>query len=65
MKLTVVTAKQFTSVNLNRASNCVQINTRDLSGIANVKRIKLGNTVGKQITTLARIRRKLLRGKVS
>ena len=36
------------------------MNTKDLSGIAIVKRIKLRNTVEKQITTLAGIRRKLL-----
>ena len=63
MKLTVVTVKQSTSVNLNGLSNCVQMNTKDLSGIAIVIRMKLLNTVGKQITTLAGIRRKLLLGK--
>ena len=36
------------------------MNTKDLSGIAIVIRIKLLNTVGKQISTLAGIRRKLL-----
>ena len=36
--------------------------TKDLSGIANMIRMKLQNTVGKQITTLAGIRRKLLIG---
>ena len=39
------------------------MNTKDLSGIALVKRMKPGNTVGKQITTLAEIRRNLLIGK--
>ena len=38
------------------------MNTKDQSGIAIVKRMQLRNTVGKQITTLARIRRKLLIG---
>ena len=37
--------------------------TKDLSGIAIVIRMKLLNTVGKQITTLAGIRRRLLIGK--
>ena len=60
MKLTLVIAKQSTSVNLNSILNCVQINTRDMPGIAIVERIKLQNTVGKQITTLAGIRRILL-----
>ena len=36
---------------------------KDLSGITIVKRMKLQNTVEKQITTLAGIRRKLLIGK--
>ena len=63
MKLTVVAAKQSTSVNLNGFKSRVQMNTKDLSGIAIVKRIKLRNTVEKQITTLAGIRRKLLTGK--
>ena len=57
MKLTVVTAKQCTSVNR------VQKNTKDLSGIAIVIRMKLLIIVGKQITTLTGIRRKLLIGK--
>ena len=43
--------------------NRVQMNTKDLSGIAIVIRTKLQNTVGKQIITLAEIRRKLLIGK--
>ena len=33
---------------------------KDLSGIAIAKRMKLRMSVGKQITTLTRIRRKLL-----
>ena len=53
MKITLVTVNQSTSVNL----------TIYLSGIAIVIRMKLKNTVGKQITTLAGIRRKLLIGK--
>ena len=43
-------------------SNCEQVNTKDLSGIAIVIRMKLLNTTGKQITTLNGIRRKLLIG---
>ena len=38
------------------------MNTKDLSRIAIVIRIKLLNTVGKQITTLSGTRRKLLIG---
>ena len=60
MILAIITAKQSTSVNLNGLSSHVQMNTKDLSEIAIVKRVKLQNTVGKQITTLAGIRRKLL-----
>ena len=44
--------------------NCVQMNTKGLSGIAFGKRMKLQSTVGKQITTLAGIKIKLLIGKV-
>ena len=47
MKLTVVTAKQSTSLNLNGPKNRVQINTKDLSGIAVVKPMKLQSTVEK------------------
>ena len=43
--------------------NHVQMNTKDLSGIAIVTRKKLQNTVGKQITTLAGMGRKLSIGK--
>ena len=57
MKLTVVTAKYSFSVNLSGCQNHIQMN---LPGIAIVKGMKLQNTVGKQITTLAGIRRKLL-----
>ena len=60
MKLTLVTVKQSTSVNLNGLYNCVQMSTKDLSGTAIVVRMKLQNTVGKQITTLARIGKKLI-----
>ena len=38
MKLTVVTAKQSTLMNLNGLENRVPMNTKDLSGIAIVKR---------------------------
>ena len=47
MKLTVVTAELFNSVNLNGFQKRVQMNTKDLSGIAIVERKKLRNTVGK------------------
>ena len=60
MKLTVVTVKQSTLVNLNGPYNRVQMNTKDLSGMTIVIRMKLQSTVGKQITTLLGIRRKLL-----
>ena len=59
MKLNIVTEKQPALVNLNSR---VPMNTKDLSGIATVKRIKLQNTVGKQITTLSGISRKLMVG---
>ena len=49
MKLTVETAKYSTSVNLNGESNPAQMYTKDLSRIAIVKRMKLWDTVGKQI----------------
>ena len=52
MKVTIVTVVQFTLVNLNG-----QMNTKDLSGIAIVIRIKMLNTAGKQIITLIGIRR--------
>ena len=57
MKLTVVTVKQFTLVNLNGLQNNVQINTKDLSVIAILIRMKLLNTDGKQIATLTGIRK--------
>ena len=63
LKLTVVTVKQSNSVNLNGLQNGLQMNAKDLSGIAIVIRMKLLNTAGKQITTLTGIRRKLLIGK--
>ena len=59
MKLNIVTEKQPALVNLNSR---VPMNTKDLSGIATVKRIKLQNTVGKQITTLSGISGKLMLG---
>ena len=40
------------------------MNTKDLSGIAIVIRMKLLNTAGRQILTLTGTRRKLLIGKV-
>ena len=60
MKLTVATVKESTLVNLNGPKNHVQMNTKDLSGIAIAIRMKSQNTVGKQITTLTGIRKKLL-----
>ena len=63
MKLTMVTVKQFILMNLNGPSNRVEMDTKDLSGIAIVIRMKLRNIVGKQIMTLAGIRRKLWIGK--
>ena len=47
-------------MNLNSLKNIIHINKKNLSGIETVKRVKLQNTVGKQILTLAQIRRKLL-----
>ena len=41
------------------------MNTKDLPGIAIVKRMKMQNTVGKQITILADNIKKLLTGKAS
>ena len=46
-----------------RSLNRVQMNAKDSSGKNVVKRMKLQNSVGKQVTTLAGIRRKLLIGK--
>ena len=51
MKLTAVTTKQSTPLNLNDPWNRVQMNTEDLSGLAIVKRMKLWNTVEKKVTT--------------
>lgn len=64
MKLTVVTIKQFTSLNLNYLLNSVQMDTKDLSRTAIVIRIKLQNTVEKQIETLVGLRINFLIGKV-
>ena len=55
MKLTEVTA----------LCNFVRVTTEDPSRIEIVKRMKLQNTVWKQITTLAGIRKKLLIGKAA
>ena len=63
MKLTVVNRTQFTSVDLNCLYIGVQMNTKYLTGIANLKRIELRNTVGKEVTISTRIRRKLFLGK--
>ena len=63
MKLTVVTVKEFTLGNLNGLKSRGQMNTKDLSGIAIVVRMKLINTAGKLIITLTGIKRKLLIGK--
>lgn len=64
MKLTVVTIKQFTSLNLNYLLNSVQMDTKDLSRTAIVIRIKLQNTVEKQIENLVGLRISFLIGKV-
>ena len=63
MKLTAVTAKNSTSLNLNSLYDRVQMNTKDLLGIAIVKRMKLQDNAGMQIRTLSGIRRKFLIGK--
>ena len=60
MKLNAVTARQSTSVNLNGLQDCVQMNTKLMSGDVIVKRRKLRDTDEKHILTLAGIRRKLL-----
>ena len=49
--------KQCTSVNLNGLYNRVQMNTKDLSRIAIVERMKLHHTVGEQMTSLDGIKR--------
>lgn len=64
MKLTVVTIKQLTSLNLNYLLNSVQMDTKDLSRTAIVIRIKLQNTVEKQIENLVGLRINFLIGKV-
>lgn len=64
MKLTVVTIKQFTSLNLNYLLNSVQMDTKDLSRTAIVIRIKLQNAVEKQIENLVGLRINFLIGKV-
>ena len=53
MKLNVVTTTQSTSVNLNCLQNHAQMNMKNT----------LRYTVGKEIATLAKIKRKLLIGK--
>ena len=59
MKLNVVTAKQSNFVNLNGLHDYDQMDTNDVSKIANMKIMKLLNTVGK-ITASAEIKRNLL-----
>ena len=58
----MVTARQSTSMDLKGLQNRVQMTTKVLSGIVIVKKTKLQNTVGKQITTLAWTRREFLTG---
>ena len=65
MKVIEVNEKQSTSVSLIGVLNCGQVNTKDLSKMTIMKRMKLQSTVGEQITTLTRIRRKLLIRKAS
>ena len=55
IKLNAVTA-----VNLNGLQDCVQLNTKHMSGDVIVKRMKLRDTDEKHILSLAGIRRKLL-----
>ena len=59
MKLNVVTAKQSNFVNLNGLHDYDQMDTNDVSKIANMKIMKLLSTVGK-ITASAEIKRNLL-----
>ena len=42
MKLTVVTAKQFNSLNENRHQNRDQVNTKDLSKIGIKRKLLIG-----------------------
>ena len=64
MKLTAVAAKQSIKLAYKKWSiKCVQTNTKDLSGTAIAKIMKLLKTVSKQITILVGIRKKLLIGK--
>ena len=65
MKVIEVNEKQSTSVSLIGVLNCGKVNTKDLSKMTIMKRMKLQSTVGEQITTLTRIRRKLLIRKAS
>ena len=60
MKLNVVTAKQSNSVNLNSPHDYDQMDTNDVSKIANMKIMKLLSTAGKKITASAEIKRNLL-----
>ena len=56
MKLTVEITKLSASLNLHGVHNCDEMNTKT----ANMKRIKLLNTVGKKITASTEIKRNLL-----
>ena len=60
MKLNVVTAKQSNSVNLNSPHDYDQMDTNDVSKIANMTIMKLLSTVGKKITASVEIKRNLL-----
>ena len=59
MKLTVVTVKEPTSVNLHGIQNHNQIMAKDLSKYRIVKRFELQSTFGKRTTRQAEIKTKL------
>ena len=63
MKLIAVTLKQSSSVNLRGLSGLYQMDTKDLLRIAIVKKLTWRNFVGNKISTLARIKIRLLIGK--
>ena len=63
MKLIAVTLKQSSSVNLRGLSGLYQMDTKDLPRIAIVKKLTWRKFVGNKISTLARIKIRLLIGK--
>ena len=62
-KIDCTICEQSTFVNLNVQQTGDLMNPKNLSKIVIMKRIKLQNTVGKRITALSEIKRKLLTGK--